>query len=115
MNIIITEFCGLGNSVLLASALKQLKKSQKVYLSYIGNNKFSGLTIHKFNSCIDEIIDISKYNIKTFTKFFKKIKESNVIIIPEHSNPNLLFLIASTIYSKKKLLSLKIFKKDKIF
>ena len=111
MNIIITEFCGLGNSVLLASALKQLKKSQKVYLSYIGNNKFSGLTIHKFNSCIDEIIDISKYNIKTFTKFFKKIKESNVIIIPEHSNPNLLFLIASTIYSKKKIIISENFQK----
>ena len=104
MNIIITEFCGLGNSVLLSSALKQLKKSQKVYLSYIGNNKFSGLTIHKFNNCIDEIIDISNFNIKIFTKFFKKIKESDAIIIPEHSNPNLLFLIASTIYSKKKII-----------
>ena len=116
INVIISEFCGLGNSVLLSSAFRSLKKSKKYKTYYVGNDKFSGLTIHDYNKFIDDIINISKLNSKNFFKFIKLIKSTDFVIIPEHSNPNLLFFFGLTLFFKGELIiSSKFFKRLNIF
>ena len=105
MNILFSEFCGLGNSVLLSSAFRTLKFYKKIKLFYVGNDKFSGLSIHKYNKYVDEIIDISKLNLKCLSRFNQIVIRSDIIIIPEHSNPTLFFLVISALYKRKKIVT----------
>tara|TARA_B100000029_G_scaffold486931_1_gene541797 strand:- start:2186 stop:3199 length:1014 start_codon:yes stop_codon:yes gene_type:complete len=118
MKILITEFCGLGNSVLLSSALRSLKSEQGLKVTLVGNNKFGGISIHKYSNYIDEIINLSKINFKIILNFLKNIKKSDYIIIPAHSNPTIFFLFCISLFSNKKIIisykylnNLNIFKK----
>ena len=56
MNFLITEFCGLGNSVLLSSLFKSLKQSFQNHITLVGDNKFSGVTANEKNIYIDKSI-----------------------------------------------------------
>jgi|TARA_B110000027_G_scaffold134118_1_gene165000 ADP-heptose:LPS heptosyltransferase len=103
MKIVVTEFCGLGNSVLLSSGLKTLKNAD-FHITLIGNNKFGGMSIHQHSKFIDERIDLSKFTYKIFTTFFKSLKNSDYIIIPAHSNPSFFFLFILSLIPKKKII-----------
>ena len=103
MKIVVSEFCGLGNSVLLSSALRTLKNAN-FHVSLIGNNKFGGISIHQHSKFIDEKIDLSKFTYKVLINFFKNIKNSDYVIIPAHSNPSLFFLFMLSLFSKKKVI-----------
>ena len=103
MNILIAKFCGLGNSVLLSSTFRSLKNHPNLKLFFVGNNKYSGLSIHNHSKYIDEIIDISNLNLKSFKKLKNLIRSCDQIIIPEHSNPSILFLVVITFYFKKHI------------
>ena len=103
MKIVVSEFCGLGNSVLLSSALRTLKNAN-FHVSLIGNNKFGGISIHQHSKFIDEKIDLSKFTYKVLINFFKSIKNSDYVIIPAHSNPSLFFLFMLSLFSKKKVI-----------
>ncbi len=104
MNIVFAEFCGLGNSVLLSSTFRSLKNYKEFKIVYVGNNKFSGITIHKFSQYIDERIILSNLKPNIILKFFKNVSKCNFVIIPEHSNPNLLFLLICSFFPKKNII-----------
>ena len=77
MKIVIAEYCCLGNSVLLFSTFKTLKYIKNCSAIYVGNNKFIGIINLKFNKYLDEIVYLSKFNIKTFFKLHYIIKYIN--------------------------------------
>lgn len=104
MKIVVTEFCGLGNSVLLSSALKTLNNHADFHVSLVGNDRFGGISIHKYSKFIDEKINLSKFSYKVLVNLFKNIKDCDYVIIPAHSNPTLIFLIVLSLFSKKKVI-----------
>jgi len=104
MKIVVTEFCGLGNSVLLSSALRTLNNSADFHVSLVGNDRFGGISIHKYSKFIDEKIDLSQFSYKVLVNLIKNIKDCDYVIIPAHSNPTLFFLIVLSLFSKKKVI-----------
>ena len=104
MNIIFSEYCGLGNSVLLSASFKELKKNKGHHVSLIGNNKYSGITVNKFNQNLDDKINLSNLNIANLFKLILLIKKCDCLIIPAHSNPSIFFLIISYIFLKNKII-----------
>ena len=102
MKIVVTEFCGLGNSVLLSSALRTLNNSADFHVSLVGNDRFGGISIHKYSKFIDEKIDLSQFSYKVLVNLIKNIKDCDYVIIPAHSNPTLFFLIVLSLFSKKR-------------
>lgn len=103
MNFLITEFCGLGNSVLLSSLFKSLKQSFQNHITLVGDNKFSGVTANEKNIYIDKSI-IFKVKIGVIFNYVKILKKIDIFIIPAHSNPSLIFLIISILFCKCKFL-----------
>lgn len=104
MNIVFAEFCGLGNSVLLSSTFRSLKNYEEFKIAYVGNNKFGGITIHKFSNYIDERIIFSNLKLSIILKLLRSVDKSDFVIIPEHSNPSLLFLLISSLFRRKNII-----------
>ena len=104
MNIIFSEYCGLGNSVLLSASFNELKYNTTHNLSLIGNDKFSGVTVNEFNQNLDEKVNLSKMNIKIFFRLISLLKKCDYLVIPAHSNPSTFFLTMTYIFFKKKII-----------
>ena len=53
MNILLTQFTGLGNSILSSSAIKRIKEIYPdTKIDIVGENRFHGLDFHKKNKKI---------------------------------------------------------------
>lgn len=103
MNFLITEFCGLGNSILLSSLFKSLKQKSGNHITLVGDNKFSGITANEKNIYIDNSL-IFKKKLGIIFDYVRILKKIEVFIIPVNSNPSLIFLIISILFYKRKLL-----------
>ena len=115
MNIIFSEYCGLGNSVLLSASFKLIKQNKNYRISLVGDDKFSGITVNRFNEYLDDKIKLSKFNIKNMFKLISLLKQCDYLIIPAHSNPGIFFLALSYIFLKEKIIISHNFHKDMHF
>ena len=103
MNFLITEYCGLGNSILLSSLFKSLNQ-EKNNIIFIGDNKFSGLTANDNNIYIKETFYLKNLSLKKLFDIIKILRKTDVLLIPLHSNPSLLFFLLSIIFLKKEFI-----------
>ena len=116
MNIIFSEYCGLGNSILLSASFKMIKQNENHHISLVGDDKFGGITINKFNEYLDNKIRLSAlFNIKKIFRFISLLRKCDYLIIPAHSNPSISFLIMSYIFLKDKIIFSHNFYRDMHF
>lgn len=116
MNIIFSEYCGLGNSILLSASFKMIKQNENHHISLVGDDKFGGITVNKFNEYLDNKIKLSTlFNIKKIFKFIYLLRKCDYLIIPAHSNPSISFLIMSYIFLKNKIIFSHKFYRDMHF
>lgn len=85
MNILITEFTGLGNLILSSSILERAINFKSLKFGIIGNNKFDGLNFSR-----DYNIDIISFS-NTFDILDKVKKFDYFVVLPASNPPKLLF------------------------
>lgn len=110
MNLMVLEFCGLGNSVLLSNIFYLSSHNN---ITFIGDDRYGGLSIHRDNIHLKKIINIKKKNIYSI---IRHIKIQNYIIIPFTSNPSIIFTFLLFFFAKEKFyISNKYFKDMNFF
>jgi len=112
MNILLTEFTGLGNSILSSSAIKRIKEIYPdTKIDIVGDNRFHGLDFHKKNKKIEKIINFKKLNIINKIQFCFEIfnkKYAALIILPA-SSPSILFFLLVHLFGRMEIIHISAF------
>lgn len=105
MKILVSEFTGLGNSIMINPLIYYLKKTnEKIDVSLIGDNRYGGLDIYKYDIKINKIINFKDYTFKKKCLFFfKKINQYDFFLISAISGINIFFFFLINILYKNQI------------
>lgn len=112
MKILLTEFTGLGNSILSSSAIKRIKEiSPNSKIDVVGDNRFCGLDFHQKNNNIEKIFNFKKLNIINKIKFCIHIffKKYTALIILPVSSPSIIFLFLVYFFGRMEIIHISSF------
>tara|TARA_B110000503_G_C7170223_1_gene423888 strand:+ start:3996 stop:5120 length:1125 start_codon:yes stop_codon:yes gene_type:complete len=112
MKILLTEYTGLGNSILSSPVITRIKEiSPDTKIDIVGDNRFHGLDFHQKSKKIEKIINFKKLNIINKIKFCFEIfnkKYAALIILPA-SSPSILFLLLVHLFGRMEIIHISAF------
>ena len=105
MNILISEFTGLGNSIMIVPLIHNLKKKiPTAKITLIGDNRYGGLDVFKYDKKIYEIIYYKNLNFFQKLKFFFYINKYNYLLISAESGINIIFFFLINLFFKNEII-----------
>ena len=105
MNILISEFTGLGNSIMIVPLIYNLnKKLPTAKITLIGDNRYGGLDIFRYDQKIYEIINYKNLNFFQKIKFFFFINKYNFLLVSAESGINIILFFLLNFFFKNKII-----------